>query len=136
MIQMICGAYGACDGLKRACDGPFSLSPAEEERLVKRGVAEYVREAPAVPPADPPVASAENSDTESDTLDIDGGHFTKESLMTMSRSDMEKLAADLGINAGKCKNKSEIADLIAAIEIQTEADAEDFPVTNIEEPMA
>ena len=56
--------------------------------------------------------------------------------MAMSRSDMEKLAADLGINAGKCKNKSEISDLIAAVEIQTEADAEEFPVTNIEEPMA
>lgn len=136
MIQMICGAYGACDGLKRACDGSFSLSPAEEERLVKRGVAEYVRECPDVPPINPPAASTENSDTENDMLDIDGGHFTKESLMTMSRSDMEKLAADLGINAGKCKNKSEIADLIAAVEVQTEVDAENFPVTNIEEPMA
>lgn len=132
MVKMICGAYGACDGLKRACDGPFFLSPAEEERLVARGVAEYVKEAPASIPA----GFTENSDTENDTLDIDGGHFTKESLMTMSRSDMEKLAADLGINAGKCKNKSEIADLIAAVDVQSETDAEDLPVTNIEEPMA
>ena len=31
---------------------------------------------------------------------------------------MEALAADLDINVGKCKNKSEIADLLSAVEIE------------------
>lgn len=42
MIKMTNGVYGAKDGMKRASDGPFTLSAEEEARLVERGVAEYV----------------------------------------------------------------------------------------------
>ena len=42
MIQIICGVYGGADGMKRPGDKPFSLSPAEEARLVARKVAVYV----------------------------------------------------------------------------------------------
>ena len=31
---------------------------------------------------------------------------------------MEKLAADLGVNVSKCKNKSEIAALVSAVEVE------------------
>ena len=44
MIRMKSGVYGARNVLKRASDGPFSLSDKEEARLVNRGVAEYVYE--------------------------------------------------------------------------------------------
>lgn len=53
-----------------------------------------------------------------DTLDIVDGHFTVASLMELTRADMEKLAADLGVNVGKCRNKAEIADLLAAVEVE------------------
>ena len=42
MIQMTCGACRVGTVLKRASDGPFSISPAEESRLVSSGVAVYV----------------------------------------------------------------------------------------------
>ena len=45
MIQMKSGVYGGKggkDGMKRASDGPFTLSAEEEARLVTRGVAKYV----------------------------------------------------------------------------------------------
>ena len=41
MIEMISGVYGGKNGMKRPGDGAFSLSPAEEARLVRRGVARY-----------------------------------------------------------------------------------------------
>lgn len=44
MIKITCGVYGGKDGLKRPGDKPFSLSPAEEARLVARKVAAYVNE--------------------------------------------------------------------------------------------
>ena len=56
-----------------------------------------------------------------DTISIVDGHFVIESLMTMERKDMEALAADLEIPADairKCKNKSELAALIAEVEVE------------------
>ena len=51
MIRMISGVYGGKDGVKRPGDKPFSLSPAEEARLVARKVAVYV-DTPAPAPVD------------------------------------------------------------------------------------
>ena len=48
MIEIICGVYGGKNGMKRPGDKPFSLSPAEEARLVARKVARYV-ELPQMP---------------------------------------------------------------------------------------
>lgn len=71
-----------------------------------------------------------------DTLDIIDGHFTKESLMEMERKDMEALAADLGVDVKKCRNKGEIADLLAAVEVQVEEDGcEAAPDLSTEDPM-
>ena len=51
MIKIISGTYGhLIDGRvrpKTAASEPFSLTPAEEARLVSRGIAVYVNEAPA-----------------------------------------------------------------------------------------
>lgn len=70
-----------------------------------------------------------------DTLDIVDGHFTRESLLRMKRSDMEKLAADFGIDARKCRNKDEIADLLVAVEVQPEDDGEAPPDLGAEAPL-
>ena len=50
MIQLKSGFYGSRNLLIRPEDGPFSLPKADEERLVKRGVAEYVQGKEAVNP--------------------------------------------------------------------------------------
>lgn len=70
-----------------------------------------------------------------DTLDIVDGHFTTESLMELSRADMEKLAADVGVDVKKCRNKSEIAALLAAVEVQADGDGEAPPELGAEGPV-
>lgn len=62
-----------------------------------------------------------------DALDIVDRHFTEDSLMTMSRADMEHLAKDLGVDVSKCKNKGEIAKLLVAVELELDGDEEDGP---------
>lgn len=61
-----------------------------------------------------------------DTLGIVDGHFVRDDLMAMERKDMEALAADLGVDVSKCRNKGAIADLLVAIELDlTDAAGED-----------
>lgn len=64
-----------------------------------------------------------------DELDIVDGHFTEDSLMTMTRADMEHLAEDFGVDVSKCKNKGEIAKLLAAVEL--ELNETDEPLTEL-----
>lgn len=46
------------------------------------------------------------------------GSFDAEQLATWKNSELEKLAADLGVDISKARNKSERAQLIAAAKIQ------------------
>ena len=71
----------------------------------------------------------------SDTLDIVDGHFITESLMELSRADMEKLAADLGVEVKRNMNKSEIAALLCAVEVQPGGNGEAPPELGAEEPV-
>jgi len=70
-----------------------------------------------------------------DVLDIVDGHFTIESLMRLTRTDMEGLAEDLGVDVSKCRNKSEIADLLSAVEVQADGDGEAPPKLGAEGPV-
>lgn len=70
-----------------------------------------------------------------DTLDIVDGHFTTESLMELSRADMEKLAADLGVEVKRTMNKSEIAALLCAVEVQPGGSGEALPELGAEGPV-
>nr|WP_300184638.1 hypothetical protein [uncultured Agathobaculum sp.] len=70
-----------------------------------------------------------------DELDIVDGHFTEDSLMTMTCANMEKLAADLGIDVSKCKNKSEIASLLAEVELDADEESETPPDLGAEAPV-
>ena len=128
MIQIICGTCGTSQGYKTAASGELSLPAAEEQRLVARGVAEYVTRpvmGPAAPNEDTAVLSEDEADT-SDTLDIVDGHFTTESLMRLTRAEMEQLAADLTVDVSKCRNKGEIAALLTEVEVQA-GDDDDIP---------
>ena len=70
-----------------------------------------------------------------DTLDIVDGHFTTESLMDLTRTDMEKLAADMGVDVSKCRNKSDIAALLSAVEVNAEDGGEAPPELGAEAPV-
>ena len=70
-----------------------------------------------------------------DTLDIVDGHFTTESLMELSRAEMEKLAADLGVDVKKCRNKSDIAALLVTVEVHADGDGEAPPELGAEVPV-
>lgn len=137
MIQMICGACRVENTLRRAVDGPFSLSPDAELRLVNAGVAQYITQpltAVATPENDD--NSVDNVDTYTETaaaddvMEIVDGHFTIESLMQLTRANMDELAAKLGVDISKCRNKSEIAELLAAVNVdsnETDEEAENPP---------
>lgn len=53
-----------------------------------------------------------------DSLRIVDGHFVRDDLLAMERKDMEALAADLGVDVSKCRNKGAIADLLVAVELE------------------
>lgn len=121
-VKIINGTYG-----HRPKDAKFvtpvktgevvEVSDTEAARLVGLKVAAWVGEA------------AECGETgEAAALDIVDGRFAIESLMELTRPHMERLAASLGVDVSKCKNKSEIAEMLAAIEIAAGAAAdEDAP---------
>lgn len=159
MIKMICGVCRVDGTLKRAADGPFSLPQEQEVYLVNAGVAEFVPQwrpervatpaegedgggAGATPPEGDPASTgqetAELQEGEAeapDTLDIVDGHFTTESLMELSRADMEKLASDLGVEVKRTMNKSEIAALLCAVEVQPGGSGEALPELGAEGPV-
>lgn len=81
--------------------------------------------------AEPPVGADDGEDASGvyegtaevdGTLDIVDGHFTKESLMELTRTSMEKLATDMGVDVSRCKNKGDIADLLVEVEIDPPAE--------------
>ncbi len=132
MIRMVCGAYGGKDGLKRAGSGPFCLSEEEEARLVRRGVAAYVsvdnlldmcgRTQPdSLPGAGDIIKAAHNLFTN----DADNNQLTEESLMKLTRENLEKLATDMGADISGCRTKADIAKVLAATEVGADEDEED-----------
>ena len=159
MIKMICGVCRVDGTLKRAADGPFSLPQEQEVYLVNAGVAEFVPQwrpervaTPAEgedgggsgetpPEGDPASTGQETAELQEgeaeapDTLDIVNGHFTIESLMELSRADMEKLAADLGVDVKQCRNKSDIAALLVTVEVHVDGDGEVPPELGAEAPV-
>ena len=160
-VKIINGVYGArYNKTSRvtpvSIGGTVEVSDEEAARLVGFKVAAYVDEefpanGVATSPVTIPVGGAgknapdgaegqENGCEDDEALDIVDGHFTVESLMTLERKDMDALAADLGIEAAaikKCKNKTELAELIATVEIDEEntGNGEQPPTLGTEGPV-
>lgn len=163
-IEIINGVYGARDSNTNRVTpvpigGTVDVTDEEAARLVRLKVAKVIgEEIPADGVATIPAHTSsdgagvnapdgnggaevlENGFEEDEVLDIVDGHFTVESLMKMERKEMEALAADLEIEADaikKCKNKTELANLIAKVEVAVEDDGDDEPpVDTGEEPPA
>ena len=132
MIRIISGTYGGANGLKTPKDPAFSLTAAEEARLVDRGVAEYVYE---------------------QTQALNGGVETADELpalpaydISMTEKQLRGLAAFYGVDVSKVKGKKNIVaaldQFFAAEEPEDdEPDGEeqedpDAPVLGAEEPEA
>lgn len=152
LIHIINGTYGHnVNGYiqpKTPNDEPFEVSGSEARRLVAMGIAERVETAPSIPtaPASETDRASEGSNTHEpeepaegkktalsglaldECIEIDeSGHMTEQSLMQMTRANMEALAADLGVDAARCKNKAEISALLAQVEIGLAAQADEEP---------
>lgn len=129
MIKIVNGVYGRKVGNRvvpvTAKDGPIELTPEQEERLVKKGVAVYVDKpkkpvAPIDPPEDPKgIDSEEETDGESAELPA----YNED----MTRDQLNEIAKEYGIEEPqKAKNK---AELIAWID-EAAADDEEPPTFN------
>ncbi len=154
MIRIICGTCGTSQGYKAEDDGAFALPTAEEKRLVSRGVAEYVTR-PVIGPAPaagglpgdvPPMEGPENGGSgiparalpdSAGIVDVIDSHFDRESLLQLTRPQLEQLAGDMGVDISRCKNKGDITDLLAQIEVDTPAEGsgEAPPELGAEEPV-
>ena len=132
MIKMIMGVYGFMDkdGIirpKTAVDPPFELLPAQEERLVRLGVAQYVENVKSA--EIPPVTQAETY-AEQDSIDIDVTPDVEHALSELSVKELREIGKDYGLTFKIGTSK---ADMVAAIEkaeaelIAEEDDSEPAP---------
>lgn len=103
MVRITRGTFGWFDGRRvvplTAADGPVTLDPDLEKRLVDEGVAEWA-DAPAPTKVEEPKAQPEP------------GAAAGKPLAEMTRAELVEVAAKLGIHAGKTPK----AKLLAAIE--------------------
>lgn len=125
MIKIINGVYGRKVGNRvvpvTAKDGPIELTPEQEERLVKKGVAVYVDKpkkeaAPIDPPEDPEDIELEEEETDEESVELPA--YNED----MTRDQLNEIAIEYGVEEPqKARNK---AELIAWID---EAAAEEPP---------
>lgn len=158
-VTIIKGAYGyqpEAGGSVRAVtrkDGPIELSDEEAARLVSLRVAEYIPdpepETPVssvatgpegengggegdTPPGGDDADSGDNDPGEDDVLEIVDGHFTAESLKLLTNDNLRKLAADLGADVSKCKNKAGLVAVLITVEVEDDGPP---PAPGVEAPV-
>lgn len=139
MIEIICGVYGGKNGLKRPGDEPFSLSPAEEARLVARKVARYVDQPKQNDAEDDAEADAELTDYEADGTpigfdetppeDFDEAEAVEEivDLESLSANELRTIGMGYGLTFKANAKKNTMIDAIVAAQAEL-ADSEDAPV--------
>lgn len=108
MVQIIKGTYGHYDGHKvipiNEKSGPQSFDPEVEARLVKKGVAVYVGDVPAVG----------NGNAGEDMCE-----YSKD----MKLDELKKIAEAYGVDASKARSKDAVINMIeAAKAAQDDAD--------------
>lgn len=115
MIQIICGVYGGKDGVKRPGDKPFTLSPAEEARLVARKVAVYVNAPTIAPedediPDDAPIGFDETPPEDFDMDDLpDGVIAIPEYSVDMKAAELREIGKLCGLTFKVGMSKEEMA---------------------------
>ena len=134
MIKIVHGVYGYVDknGIvrpKTEADEPFELLPEQEKRLVRLGVAEYVRAVKAEQePEEPEAETEEEQDPigvdETPPVDIDEADVVEEivDLETLSAKELHELGNEYGLTF---KSNASKASMIKAITEAQKEDAED-----------
>lgn len=119
MIHIVRGVYGYLDkdGIVRPktdADAPFELSPEQEERLVRLGVAEYVEKVNSAPVAEAePGVSTEEAPT-------DGI-----SLADLSVKELREIGKEYGLTFKVGISKAEMVAAIEEAEANVDAEEED-----------
>ena len=134
MIQIISGVYGS-NPPKRAGDKPFSLSPAEEARLVKMGVAVYVHTPDMAPIAEPIVEDQTDAapigfdETPPEDGEVDEAEIVEEiiDLETLSAKELRELGKEYGLTFKATDKKSDMIEAITEAQSQIEEIGEDAP---------
>lgn len=138
MIQIVRGVYGYLDkdGIvrpKTEADAPFTLTPEQEERLVRLGVAQYVgsvKEAPEAQPDDIVNSAPEEEETAEETP-TDGL-----SLADLSAKELREIGKEYGLTFKVGMTKDDMVKAIQAAEAELEGedtDGESAPVFDASE---
>lgn len=132
MIEIICGVYGGKNGMKRPGDKPFSLSPAEEARLVARKVARYVGrpetaneeiDEPVYEDIDAPIGFDETPPT--DTED----EAEPKPLEELSRDELREVCKEYGLPYKATDSRAKLVEKITEFQNSAEdTEDEDAPV--------
>ena len=157
-IKIISGTYGHRPAgavhpkpisAGETCDVP----EGEAKRLIDLGIALPVAQVPAKGIATAPAASAglgpgvtmsEGKNPQEafpfedgEVLDVVDGHLTVESLMKLSRADMESLAEGAGVDVSGCKTKADVIAELVKVEFDPMQpdDSEPLPQLDAEAPV-
>lgn len=130
MIRITQGTYGYRDGAVirpiSPADEPFSLSPAEEQRLVARGVAQYVAE---------PTFDDVKEEVDEGTRDIPADF--PEYHADMPAAELRDIAALLGLTFKASTSRAKIVEAIdqsfLTSDVEQKDDDDQPPTFNPEE---
>lgn len=115
MIKIIQGTYGHREGAKivakTSADGPFDVTPEQEERLVGLGVAVHVEVQQAAAPEDPkdPPATPPATGSGSDDVDELPGYNSE-----MKLDELKEIAKAYGVDASSARKKIDVIEMIEA----------------------
>lgn len=98
--------------------------PAGDSRMVEAWLqaesAEWTGEAEE-PATEAPEGSKGATEAPEGNLDVVGGHLTRESLETMTKTNLEKLAKDMDVEIPRGATKALIIDRLAAAPVEVPA---------------
>ena len=103
---------------------PGDTLPAGDSKMVEAWLqaesAEWTGEAEE-PAQEAPEGNQGATEAPEGTLDVVGGHLTRESLETMTKTNLEKLAKDMGVEIPRGATKALIIDRLAAAPVEVPA---------------
>lgn len=103
---------------------PGDTLPAGDSKMVEAWLqaesAEWTGEAEE-PAQEAPEGNQGTTEAPEGTLDVVGGHLTRESLETMTKTNLEKLAKDMGVEIPRGATKALIIDRLAAAPVEVPA---------------
>ena len=112
-------ATEAPEGTKDATEAPDGNQGATEAPEGNQGATEAPEGNQGTTEA--PEGNQGTTEAPEGTLDVVGGHLTRESLETMTKTNLEKLAKDMGVEIPRGATKALIIDRLAAAPVEVPA---------------